>query len=26
MVQVMALAPNQNWSMDFVSDGFVDAG
>lgn len=22
--KVMALAPNQSWSMDFVSDGFVD--
>jgi putative transposase len=23
-VKVVALAPNQSWSMDFVSDGFVD--
>ena len=23
-VKVLALAPNQSWSMDFVSDGFVD--
>lgn len=23
-VKVMAVAPNQSWSMDFVSDGFVD--
>jgi putative transposase len=22
--KVMALAPNQSWSMDFVSDGFID--
>jgi putative transposase len=22
--KVMAVAPNQSWSMDFVSDGFVD--
>ncbi len=22
--KVMAIAPNQSWSMDFVSDGFVD--
>ena len=23
-VKIMAVAPNQSWSMDFVSDGFVD--
>ena len=23
-IKIMAVAPNQSWSMDFVSDGFVD--